>query len=129
MRPRPPRIAAILIGLVVRRADRTSVVADLREEFEQMLSEGTPPSEARRWYRLQVAGSLRPCPCAHQDRERPKAQARSRIPDLLLVKILPPEAAGAARACQAQQVGSHRQMRANLAGAPRPCSELGHHLV
>ena len=60
MSGRPPRWAERLVRLVAAEKDRTSIVEDLREEYEAMLREGVSPSHARGWYRLQALGSVVP---------------------------------------------------------------------
>ena len=49
MRPKPPRVARLLVSLATRRANRRSIVQDLREEFHSMLAEGVPLADARGW--------------------------------------------------------------------------------
>ena len=60
MRPESPRVARLLVSLATRRANRRSVVQDLREEFHSMLAEGVPLADARGWDWNQVIDSVLP---------------------------------------------------------------------
>lgn len=66
MRPEPPRLAKLLVSLASSRANRGSVVQDLREEFHSMLAEGVPLADARGWYWSQVIDSVLPLMAARQ---------------------------------------------------------------
>ena len=66
MRPEPPRLARLLVSLATRRANRRSVVQDLREEFHSMLAEGVPVADVRLWYWSQVIDSVLPLMAARQ---------------------------------------------------------------
>ncbi len=59
MSARPPRLWERAMGLLLPAADRVEALGDLHEEFlERLATHG--PRAARRWYRRQVASSLRP---------------------------------------------------------------------
>lgn len=60
MTPGPPALARLLIRAVTRSEDRDSVLRDLGEEFDALLSEGHSRREARAWYRRQVIASVIP---------------------------------------------------------------------
>ena len=66
MRPEPPRLARLLVSLATRRANRGSVVQDLREEFHSMLADGVPLADSQRWYWIQVIDSVLPLMAARQ---------------------------------------------------------------
>ena len=54
----PPRLARLLLRLVVPRRDREYVVRDLAEEFDTLMAAGASPRRARRWYWRQVLSSV-----------------------------------------------------------------------
>ncbi len=54
----PPRLARLLLRLVVPNRDREYVVRDLAEEFDALLAAGESTSTARRWYWRQVLASV-----------------------------------------------------------------------
>jgi putative ABC transport system permease protein len=58
MDPRPPALAAWVMRLSLARADRDAVLGDLQEELATRTAAGGERA-ARRWYREQVARSLR----------------------------------------------------------------------
>ena len=60
MTPGPPALARLLIGAVTRSADRDSVLRDLREEYDALLSNGHSRREAGAWYWQQVIASVIP---------------------------------------------------------------------
>ena len=56
----PPRLARVLLRLVVPKHDRTFVVEDLDEEFAVLATEGRGDRYLRRWYWGQVRSSILP---------------------------------------------------------------------
>ncbi len=60
MSANPPRLARLLVRLVVPKRDRRFLVGDLDEEFAGLAAAGREPRALRRWYWRQVVGSVWP---------------------------------------------------------------------
>ncbi len=64
----PPRLARLLLRLVVPNRDREYVVRDLAEEFDALLTAGESLRTARRWYWRQVLASVPSSVARHRHR-------------------------------------------------------------
>ena len=70
----PPRLSAILVALAAGRDTRSAILADLLEEYEELVRE-RGAGAARAWYRRQAARSLWPLVVRRITRRRPARRA------------------------------------------------------